>query len=91
MHVNVIKLISYLFVVSSVYSSKPLEVIYSDVWSSPIFSKDGFKYYVLFVDHFTKYMWLYPLKKKSDVHDVITHFKTLVEFFFWSLHRLFLQ
>ena len=70
------------FATSTVSSSKPLEVIYSDVWSSPILSKDGFKYYVLFVDHFTKYMWLYPLKQKSDVHAVFVRFKTLVEKFF---------
>ena len=67
---------------SSVRSSKPLEVIFSDVWTSPIISRDGFKYYVLFVDHFTKYMWLYPLKNKSDVHAVFIRFKSLVENFF---------
>ena len=71
-----------LFSVSTVCSSKPLEVIYSDVWSSPIISKDGYKYYVIFVDHFTKYIWLYPLKNKSDVHDVFKRFKLLVEIFF---------
>ena len=70
------------FSVSTVVSSKPLEIIYSDVWSSPIISKDGYKYYVLFVDHFTKYMWLYPLKLKSDVHAVFNRFKPLVENFF---------
>ncbi|KAK0598258.1 hypothetical protein LWI29_033060 [Acer saccharum] len=70
------------FLVSTVVSSKPLEIIYSDVWSSPIISKDDYKYYVLFVDHFTKYMWMYPLKNKSDVHDVFGRFKTLVEKFF---------
>ena len=33
------------FSVSTVISSKPLEIIYSDVWSSPILSKDGFNYF----------------------------------------------
>lgn len=40
------------------------------------------KYYVIFVDHFTKYIWLYPLKHKSDVLTIFTHFKSLVENFF---------
>jgi len=52
---------------SSLVSSLPLEIIFSDVWTSPIVSHDGFKYYVIFVDHFTKYIWFYYLKKKSDV------------------------
>jgi hypothetical protein len=40
------------------------------VWTSPIFSHNGFKYYVIFIDHFTKYIWFYPLKNKSDVKEV---------------------
>ena len=70
------------FLTSTVLSSELLEVIYSDVWSSLIIPRDGYKYYVLFVDHFTKYMWIYPLKNKSDVHDVFIRFKSLVEKFF---------
>ena len=49
---------------SSLISSHPLEIIYSDVWTSPVISHDGFKYYDIFVDHLTKYIWFYPLKKK---------------------------
>jgi hypothetical protein len=45
-------------------------------------SNDGFQYYVIFVDHFTKYTWLYPLRLKSDVLNVFTKFKTVVEKFF---------
>ncbi|RVW26307.1 Retrovirus-related Pol polyprotein from transposon RE1 [Vitis vinifera] len=47
-----------------------------------VYSTDNFKYYVIFVDHFTKYIWLYPLKRKSDTHDVFVRFKALVEKFF---------
>lgn len=49
---------------SSLTSSGPLDLIYTDVWTSPVYSIDGYKYYVVFVDHFTRYVWLYPLKKK---------------------------
>ena len=42
-------------------------------------SIDGFKYYAIFVDHFTRYTCFYPLKQKSQVHDVFTRFKALVE------------
>lgn len=56
------------FTSSSITSKRPLEFIYSDVWSpSPIRSLDGYLYYLIFVNHFSKYIWLYPLKNKSDV------------------------
>lgn len=67
---------------STLTSSLPLEIIYSDVWSSPIHLHDAFKYYVIFVDHFTRYICFYPLKRKSDIYDVFTHYKPLVEKFF---------
>lgn len=60
-------------------SSRPLDVIFSDVWTSPIQSVDGYKYYILFVDHFTRYTWLYPLKNKSQVGQIFPLFQALVE------------
>lgn len=38
--------------------------------TSPVPSVDGFKCDAIFVDHHTKYKWLYPLKRKSNVADV---------------------
>jgi histone deacetylase 1/2 len=64
---------------STIVSTKPLEIIFSDVWTSPIFSHNGFKYYVIFIDHFTKYIWFYPLKNKSDVKEVFIRFRAIVE------------
>ena len=37
------------------------------------------KYYVIFVDQFLKYIWLYPIKRKSDVSVLFPQFKSLVE------------
>ena len=60
----------------------PLEIIFSDVWTSPILSIDGLRYYCMFVDHFTRYIWLYPMKRKSDVQTIFPKFKSLVENFY---------
>ena len=57
----------------------PLDLIYTDVWTSPTYSFDGYKYYVLFVDHYTRYVWFYPLKLKSQVIQVFVPFNNLVE------------
>ena len=63
-------------------STQPLKTIFSDVWTSPILSTVGFKYYVIFVDHFTRYIWFYPMKQKSEVLQIFIRFKTIVEKFF---------
>ena len=67
------------FSTSSITSTRPLEIIFSDVWSSPIISTDQYKYYLILVDHFTKNTWLYPLKQKSQVKEIFPAYKELVE------------
>ncbi|GJR55106.1 ribonuclease H-like domain-containing protein [Tanacetum coccineum] len=52
---------------SSVHSV--FEIIHSDIWTSPIPSESGIKYYVIFLDHFSHFVWVYPLHKKSDLFD----------------------
>ncbi|GAA0171887.1 hypothetical protein LIER_25821 [Lithospermum erythrorhizon] len=65
---------------SSFVSSASLELVFSDVWGpAPIISNKDFKFYVHFTDHYTKYIWFYPLKTKSEVYDVFNKFKALVE------------
>lgn len=50
-----------------------------DVWGpSPVVSFSGYKYYLLLVDDFTKYCWLFPLHKKSDVSSYVQAFKVFV-------------
>jgi len=61
-------------------TSAPLELIFSDVWGpAPMFSSDGFRYFVSFVDAHTKHIWYYPLVAKSDVFSIFQCFQTLVE------------
>jgi hypothetical protein len=56
------------FSVTSLTSHAPLEYLYADVWGpSLVPSIDGYRYYVLFVDHFTKYCWLFPIHNKLNV------------------------
>lgn len=50
------------FSASTITSFSPLEIIFFDVWTSPVYSIEGYKYYVIFVDHYTRYVWFYPLK-----------------------------
>lgn len=44
------------FYVSSISSPAPLQYVYTDLWTTQVYSHDNYKYYVIFVDHFTKYI-----------------------------------
>ena len=45
-----------------------LDYVHSDLWGqSPTISYGGEKYYVLFVDDFSRKVWVYVLKRKSCV------------------------
>lgn len=67
------------FFQTSITSNRPLEYLFADVWTSPVVSVDNFKYYLVIVDHYTRYSWLYAMKNKSDVRDIFIPFKSLVE------------
>jgi histone deacetylase 1/2 len=59
---------------------KPLELIYSDVWGpAPVLSTIGARYYISFLDDATKYLWLFPLKLKSDAYQTFIYFQTVIE------------
>lgn len=74
-----IKLTSYLFQQSTIKSFNPLQYLFSDVWQSHVLSNKNPKYYLLFVDHFTRYSWIFPLSAKSEVKTIFLQFKPLVE------------
>ena len=42
-------------------------------------SSDGFCYFIIFVDAYTKFIWFYPIAVKSDVFNVFQQFQVLVE------------
>ncbi|WVZ51499.1 LOW QUALITY PROTEIN: hypothetical protein U9M48_002643 [Paspalum notatum var. saurae] len=60
-------------------SSHPLELVYSDVWGPAPNSVSGQKYYVSFIDDYSKFTWIYLLKFKSDVFQKFHEFQSLVE------------
>jgi hypothetical protein len=58
----------------------PLEIVHSDVWGpAPVNSINGHRYYVIFVDDFSRFTWFFPLKHKSQVLASFQHFKNTME------------
>ena len=55
-------------------------MLYSDVWGpAPVLSTTGARYYISFLDDATKYLWLFPLKLKSDAYQTFIYFQTVIE------------
>ena len=68
------------FAISCIHATEPLQLVHSDVWGpTPITSINGSKYYVSFIDDFSKYTWFFPLKNKSQVFPTFVHFKSTIE------------
>ncbi|GKD00115.1 ribonuclease H-like domain-containing protein, partial [Tanacetum coccineum] len=66
------------FFSSKIVVTSCFDIIHSDVWTSPIPSLSGFKYYVLFLVHYSQFVWVYPLQNKSDVLSKFVLFRTHV-------------
>jgi hypothetical protein len=60
-------------------SSKPLEMIHLDVWTTKIESIGGCKYYMNFIDDHTRKVWVYFMKHKGEVFQHFLNFKAMVE------------
>lgn len=67
------------FSLSTRVTTSPLEIIYSDVWGPAPVSTSGHEYYVSFVDAYSRFTWLYLLKRKSDVFQIFLQFQKHVE------------
>jgi hypothetical protein len=60
-------------------TTSPLELVHSDVWEPAVSSVGGFKYYVSFLDDFSRFTWIYLLKRKYDVEKAFHLFQKHVE------------
>jgi hypothetical protein len=67
------------FSTSNHVTTAPLQLVHTDVWGPAISSINNFKYYVSFVDDYSRYVWIYFLKNKSDVEPVFLQFQKHVE------------
>jgi hypothetical protein len=65
--------------VSSRTSSTPLKLVHSDIWGPAIDSFGRKKYYVSFIDVYSKFTWIYLLCQKSNVSKCFLEFQHLVE------------
>jgi hypothetical protein len=59
---------------SSNCAAKAFDLIHLHLWTSPVVSVSGSKYYLIILDDFTHYLWTFPFKLKSDTFTTLPNF-----------------
>lgn len=68
------------FSLSQTRANQPLALVHTDIWGpSHIPSKENFRYYIVFLDDFSRFSWIFPLTLKSQALETFITFKRLVE------------
>ncbi|KAH9677219.1 retrovirus-related pol polyprotein from transposon RE2 [Citrus sinensis] len=68
------------FPVTETKTKNALEILHTDLWGpAPTLSIQGYKYYISFVDDYTRFTWIFPLKTKAEAFPVFKVFKAQVE------------
>jgi transposase InsO family protein len=61
-------------------ASQCFDIIHSDVWGiAPVVSHAHYKYFVTFIDDFSRFTWVYFLRAKAEVFSVFKCFLALLE------------
>ena len=59
---------------SSSHATHAFDLVHCDLWTSPITSMSGYKYYLVVLDDFSHYVWTFPLRAKSETFPTLRHF-----------------
>jgi hypothetical protein len=67
------------FPTSSSFTTAAFQLVHCDLWTSPVVSFSGYKYYLVVLDDLSYYSWTFPLRSKSDTCITIQHFFKFVQ------------
>ena len=71
-------------------SSSLFALVHSYVWGpAPFVSKDDHRYYVIFVDDFSHYTWVYMMRSRADFFHIYVDFVSMVRTQFSASIRTF--
>ena len=56
-------------------SNSIFELIHSDIWEPfPVASIGGSQYFVVFIDDYSRYSWIFPMKSRSEILPIYSNF-----------------
>jgi hypothetical protein len=69
-------------------SQCPFDLVHSYIWGpAPFVSKDGYKYYIIFIDDFSRHTWIYFIKHRSEDLSIYKNFSAMIRTHFnTSIH-----
>ena len=71
-------------------STDIFDLIHSDVWGpSPVSSIGESRYFVVFVDDYSRYSWIFLMKHRSELLQVYSNFAKMVETQFSKRIKIF--
>ncbi len=75
---------------SETVSQRPFDFAHSDVWGpTPFVSKGGHKYYIIFIDDFSRHTCIYFMKHHNKVLSIYKNFSTMIHTHFNTSIRVF--
>ena len=78
------------FNTSESISTDIFDLIHSDVWGpSSVSSIGGSRYFVIFVDDYSRYSWIFNMKHRSKLLQVYSNFAKMVETQFFKCIKIF--
>ena len=62
------------------HALSPFDLIHYDVWGpSLITTQGGSRYFVIFVDDFSRYTWIYLFKNRYELYQIYHDFTKMIE------------
>jgi hypothetical protein len=74
------------FVSSTTRTNNKFDLIHCDLWTSPIVSISGCKYYLVILDDYSHFVWIFSLRVKSDTFPTLSNFR-LYFHTVWPYHQ----